>query len=60
VKIQKEKEQLLTKQIRIEEVVNKAFLSMTGLEKNVEEPIECQVIKLAKVIQQLQQRVEEL
>ena len=33
---------------------------MTGLEKKVQEPIECQVMKLAEVIQQLQQRVMEL
>jgi VIT1/CCC1 family predicted Fe2+/Mn2+ transporter len=31
-KIQKEKEQLLAKQIGIEEAVNRAFLSVTGLE----------------------------
>jgi hypothetical protein len=33
---------------------------MTGLEKKVEEPIECQVMKLDEVIHQLQQRVMEL
>jgi hypothetical protein len=33
---------------------------MTGLEQKVEEPIERQVMKLAEVIQQLQQRVVEL
>ena len=49
-KIQKEKEQLLTKQIRIEEAVNGEFCSVTGLEHKVEEPIEHQVMKLAKVI----------
>jgi len=59
-KIQKEKEQLLTKQIWIEEVVNRAFHFVTGLEQKVEEPIESQVMKLAEVIQQLQQRVMEL
>jgi hypothetical protein len=60
VKIQKEKEQLLVKQIGIEEAVNRAFLSVTGLEKKAEEPLEHQVMKLAEVIQQLQQRVVEL
>jgi hypothetical protein len=59
-KVQKEKEQLLVKQIGIEEAVNRAFLSVTGLEQKAEEPIECQVMKLAEVIQQLQQRVMEL
>jgi hypothetical protein len=33
---------------------------MTVLEKKVEEPLEHQVMKLAEVIQQLQQRVVEL
>jgi hypothetical protein len=60
VKFQKEKEQLLTKQIGFEEVVNRAFRSVTGLEKKAEEPIEHQVMKLNEVIQQLQQRVMEL
>jgi predicted nuclease with TOPRIM domain len=53
-KIQKEKEQLLTKKIGIEEAVNRAFHSVIGLEKKVEEPIECQVTKLVEFIQQLQ------
>jgi hypothetical protein len=59
-KLQKEKEQLLVKQIGIEEAVNRAFLSVTGLEKKAEEPLEKQVMKLAEVIQQLQQRVVDL
>jgi hypothetical protein len=33
---------------------------MSGLEKKEEEPLECQVMKLVEVIQQLQQRVIEL
>jgi hypothetical protein len=60
VKIQKEKEKLLTKHIGIEEAINGAFRSVIGLEQKAEEPIECQVMKLAEVIQQLQQRVMEL
>jgi hypothetical protein len=48
------------KQIGIEEAVNRAFLSVTGLEQKAEEPLECQVMKLAEVIQQLQQRVVDL
>jgi hypothetical protein len=51
---------MLAKQIGIEEAVNGAFLSVTGLEQKVEEPIEHQVMKLAEVIQHLQQRVMEL
>jgi hypothetical protein len=53
-KIQKEKEHMLAKQIGIEEVVNRSFHSVIGLEKKVEEPIEHQVVKLVDVIQQLQ------
>jgi hypothetical protein len=53
VKIQKEKEQLLTEQIGIEEVVNIAFRSVISLEKKAEEPLEFQVMKLVEVIQQL-------
>jgi hypothetical protein len=56
-KIQKEKEKLLAKQIRIKEVVNRSFLSVIGLEHKAKEPIKCQVMKLVEVIQQLQQRV---
>jgi hypothetical protein len=59
-KIQKEKEQLLTKKIGIEEAVNKAFRSVTGLEKKVKEPIECQVMNLVEFIRKLQQRIMEL
>jgi hypothetical protein len=47
-------------QIEIKEVVNRAFLSVTGLEQKAEEPIEHQVMKLVEVIQQLQQRVVKL
>jgi hypothetical protein len=39
-KIQKEKEQLLAKQIGIEEAVNKAFHSVTDLEQKAEEPLD--------------------
>ena len=60
VKIQEEKEKLLAKKIGIEEEVNREFLSVTNLEQKAEEPIDFQVMKLAEVIQQLQQRVVEL
>ena len=59
-KIQKEKEQLLAKQIGIEEAVNREFHSATGLEQKDEEPLDCQVMKFVEVIQQLQQRVMDL
>jgi hypothetical protein len=59
-KIQKEKEKLLAKQIGIEEAVNRAFHSVTSLEQKAEEPLDRQVMKLAEVIQQLQQRVIDL
>jgi hypothetical protein len=52
-KIQKEKEQLLTKQVGIEEVVNRAFRFVTGLEQKAKEPLDHQVMKLVEVIQQL-------
>jgi hypothetical protein len=45
------------KKIEIEEAVNRAFRSMTGVEQKEEEPLEHQVMKLVEVIQQLQQRV---
>jgi hypothetical protein len=59
-KIQKEKEQLLMKKIEIKEAFNRAFHSVTGLEQKSEEPLDCQVMKLVEVIQQLQQRVVDL
>jgi hypothetical protein len=49
-KFQKEKEQLLTKQVGIEEAVNRAFLSVTDLEQKVEEPLDHQVMKLVEII----------
>jgi hypothetical protein len=48
------------KQIGIEEAINRSFHSVTGLEQKVEEPLERQVMKLAEVIQQLQQRIVDL
>jgi hypothetical protein len=48
------------KQIGIKEAVSGAFLSMIGLEKKEEEPLECQVMNLVEVIQKIQQRVIEL
>jgi hypothetical protein len=34
----------------MEEAVNRAFRSVTGLEEKREEPFECQVVTLAEVI----------
>jgi uncharacterized protein YaaN involved in tellurite resistance len=51
---------MLAKHIGIEEVVKRSFFSMTDLEQKEEDPIECQVMKLVEVIQQLQQRVVDL
>jgi uncharacterized protein YaaN involved in tellurite resistance len=48
------------KKIGIDEAVNRAFRSVSGLENKAEEPLECQVMKLTEVIQQLQQRVVDL
>jgi hypothetical protein len=50
----------LAKQIGIEEEVNRAFLSMTGFEQKAKDPIEHQVMMLAEVVEQLQQRVVDL
>jgi hypothetical protein len=58
--IQKEKEKLLMKQIGIEEVINRASISVTSLQKKVEDPIKCQVMTFVEVIQELQQRVVDL
>jgi hypothetical protein len=55
--IQQEKEQLLTKYVGVKEVVSRELHSVTGLEKNEEDPVEHQVVHLAKAIQQLQQRI---
>ena len=58
--IQKEKEKLLAEKIGVKEVVIRALHSVTGLEQMEEHPVERQVGKLSKAIQQLQQRIEEL
>jgi hypothetical protein len=45
---------LLTEQVGVKEEVCRALLSMTGLEKMEEDPMESQVVKLTEAIQQLQ------
>jgi hypothetical protein len=52
--IQQEKEKLLVEQLRVKEAVNIALLSVTGLDKKAEEPVEHQVAQLVEAIQQLQ------
>ena len=51
VQIQQEKENLLVKQVRVKEEVNKALLSMMGLEKKEEDPVENQAAQLSEAIQ---------
>jgi hypothetical protein len=58
--IQKEKEQLLTKQMGVKEVVTRELHSVSGLTQIEEETVESQVEKLNEAIQQLQERVAEL
>ena len=60
VKIQREKDQLLTEQTAVKEVVSRTLRSVPGLTQEENEAIEVQVMKLAKAIQQLQARVTEL
>jgi hypothetical protein len=51
--IQKEKDQFLTEQTTVKEVVRKALRSMPGLAWEKHEAVEVQVMKLAKAIQHL-------
>jgi hypothetical protein len=51
VKIQQEKEQLLTEQVGIKEAISRALHSVTSLEKKEEDPVEHQVEHLAEAIQ---------
>jgi hypothetical protein len=58
--IQREKDQLLTENIGVREVVTRALHSMLGLKPMEEETDESQVGKLVEAIQQLQERVAKL
>jgi hypothetical protein len=58
--LQKEKEQLLTEQLEVKEMVNRALRSVTVVEVKAEERIPQQVVQLEEVIQQLQQRIADL
>jgi hypothetical protein len=58
--IQQEKEQLLAEQLEVQEAVNRALRSVTGLEPKAEDRVMHQVDQLAEAIQQLQQRIADL
>jgi hypothetical protein len=60
VKIQREKDQLLTEKTAVKEVVRRTLRSMPGLAQEENEAVEVQVTKLVEAIQQLQARVMEL
>jgi len=47
-------------QVGVKEAVHKALISVMGLEKMKEDPVRNQVVKLAEVIQQFQERIIEL
>jgi hypothetical protein len=47
-------------QVGVKEAITRALRSMTGLEKNEEDPVEHQVAQLVESIQQLQQRITDL
>ena len=51
---------MLTEQVGVKEAVRRALRFVTGLEQMEENLVENQVAKLAKAIQQLQQRIAEL
>jgi hypothetical protein len=60
VKIQREKDQLLTEKTAVKEVVSRTLRSVPGLAQEENEAVEVQVMKLVEAIQQLQARVTEL
>jgi hypothetical protein len=60
VKIQEEKDQLLTEQIVIKQAVTRAIGFVPGLEQEESNSVEMQVGKLVEAIQQLQERLAEL
>jgi hypothetical protein len=58
--LQKEKEQLLTEQLEVKEMVNRVLRSVTVIEVKAEERIPQQIVQLEEVIQQLQQCIADL
>jgi hypothetical protein len=59
-KIQREKDQLLTEQTVVKEVVSKELHSVSGLAQEEQESVEIKVVKLVEAIQQLQARITEM
>jgi hypothetical protein len=51
---------LLAEKLEVQEVINIALFSMTGLEPKAEDRVMHQVDRLAEAIQQLQQRIADL
>jgi hypothetical protein len=60
VQMQQEREQFLAEQLEVKEAVNRALLSVTGLELQEEDRVTHQVEHLVEAIQQLQQRITDL
>jgi hypothetical protein len=58
--MKQEKEQLLTEQLKVKEVVNKALRSVAGLEIEAEDRVPHQVDQLMDAIHQLQKRIADL
>jgi transcriptional regulator of met regulon len=58
--LQEEKEQLLAKQLKVKEAVNREMLSVTVLEIKAEDRVARQVNQLAEAIQQLQQCIADM
>jgi hypothetical protein len=58
--LQQAKEQLLTEQLEVKEMVNRALRSVTVIEVKAEDQVMKQVAQLEEVIQQLQQRIADL
>jgi hypothetical protein len=58
--LQQEKEQFLTEQLEVKEMVNRALHSVTVVEVKDEDRVPQQVAQLEEVIQQLQQHITDL
>jgi hypothetical protein len=58
--LQREKEEFLIEHTMVKEAVNKACCYVPGLAHEDQESVKVQVVKLAKTIQQIQERITEL
>jgi hypothetical protein len=58
--MQQKKEQFIAKQLEVKEAVNRALLSMTGLEPQAKDRVTRQVEHIIEAVQQLQQRIIDL